>query len=99
MVILAVTPTCIYNMSSNDAKRPKHIRKRQYIPNKSNDELDNVELYQLRQQVSKYKRQQAKLKKLAEWNLRSTKSSLKDVRETLEILEDLYGDQMYEHDL
>lgn len=82
--MLAVTPLRIYN----DSKRPKHIRKR---PTKVNDEL-----VQLRKQVVMYKHERAKLKKLAEWNLRSTKSSLKDVQETLEILEDLYGDEMYE---
>lgn len=82
--MLAVTPLRIYN----DSNRPKHIRKR---PTKVNDEL-----VQLRKQVVMYKHERAKLKKLAEWNLRSTKSSLKDVQETLEILEDLYGDEMYE---
>jgi uncharacterized protein YlxW (UPF0749 family) len=82
--MLAVTPLRIYN----DSNRPKHIRKR---PTKLNDEL-----VQLRKQVVMYKHERAKLKKLAEWNLRSTKSSLKDVQETLEILEDLYGDEMYE---
>jgi uncharacterized protein YlxW (UPF0749 family) len=82
--MLAISPLRIYN----DTSRPKHIRKR---PTKANDELN-----QLRQQVVMYKRERAKLKKLAEWNLRSTKSSLKDVQETLEILEDLYGDEMYE---
>ena len=82
--MLAVTPLRIYN----DSNRPKHIRKR---PTKVNDEL-----VQLRKQVVMYKHERAKLKKLAEWNLRSTKSSLKDVQDTLEILNDLYGDEMYE---
>jgi uncharacterized protein YlxW (UPF0749 family) len=82
--MLAISPLRIYN----DSSRPKHIRKR---PTKLNDELVH-----LRQQVVMYKRERAKLRKLAEWNLRSTKSSLKDVQETLEILQDLYGDEMYE---
>lgn len=82
--MLAVTPLRIYN----DSNRPKHIRKR---PTKVNDEL-----VQLRQRITMYKRERAKLRKLAEWNLRSTKSSLKDVQDTLEILNDLYGDEMYE---
>mgnify|MGYP001103997272 CR=1 FL=1 len=37
-----------------------------------------------------------KLKRLAVWNLRSTKSALKDVEEMLTILEDLYGDDATE---
>lgn len=82
--MLAVTPLRIYN----DSNRPKHIRKR---PTKVNDEL-----VQLRQRITMYKRERVKLRKLAEWNLRSTKSSLKDVQDTLEILNDLYGDEMYE---
>jgi hypothetical protein len=97
MVVLSITPTRIYNSSSNENKRPKHIRKRRYGNAKSSNESDNVELSQLRTQVEKYKRGQAKLKRLAEWNLRSTKSSLMDVQETLDLLEDLYGDEAFEN--
>ena len=81
--MLAVTPLRIYNTSNSD-KRPKHIRKR------------SNELTRLRQKVSKYEYQREKLRKLAEWNLRSTKSSLKDVQDTIKILEDLYGEDAFE---
>jgi len=37
-----------------------------------------------------------KLKSLAMWNLRSTRSALKDIEEMLEVIEDLYGDETYE---
>ena len=47
----------------------------------------------LESDVKKYKDANSKLQKLAEWNLRSTKSALKDVQEILETLEDLYGDE------
>jgi hypothetical protein len=49
----------------------------------------------LRKQVEKYKNAQKKIKTLTEWNLRSTKSSLKDVQDILETLEDLYGDSAF----
>jgi hypothetical protein len=37
-----------------------------------------------------------RLKRLAVWNLRSTKSALKDVEEMLTLLEELYGDEATE---
>jgi hypothetical protein len=52
-----------------------------------------VRIRELESDVKKYKDANEKLKKLAEWNLRSTKSALKDVQEILETLEDLYGDE------
>ena len=58
--MLAVTPLRIYN----DSNRPKHIRKR---PTKVNDEL-----VQLRQRITMYKRERAKLRKLAENRMRLT---------------------------
>lgn len=88
MVVLSIAPIRIYNTSSNESKRPKRVLRR---PVKVSDEV-----VQLRHQIVMYKHERAKLRKLAEWNLRSTKSSLKDVQDTLEILNDLYGDEMYE---
>ena len=54
---------------------------------------DTEEVDKLKKQVTEYENTNKKLKKLAEWNLRSTKSALKDVQEILETIEDLYGDQ------
>jgi hypothetical protein len=54
---------------------------------------ETVRIKELETDVKKYKDANEKLKKLAEWNLRSTKSALKDVQEILETLEDLYGDE------
>jgi len=50
----------------------------------------------LRKQIVKYKTATEKMKLLAGWNLRSTKSALKDVQEMLETLEELYGDEAFE---
>lgn len=91
MVVLSITPIRIYNTSNNESKRPKRVRMRSV---KVDDEV-----VKLRHQIVMYKHERAKLRRLAEWNLRSTKSSLKDVQDTLEILNDLYGDEMYEKDL
>jgi|TARA_B110000503_G_scaffold76759_1_gene118397 hypothetical protein len=98
MATLCLTPLCIYNTANNESKRPKHTRKHYYGIGKSTIELANIELCQLRTQVVKYKREQVKLKRLTEFNLRSTKSSLRDIQETLEIIEDLYGDEAFEKD-
>ena len=95
MNTLCITPVRIYNTANNESKRPKHIRKRQFVVHKP-DTVDPVEIHRLREQVSKYKRGQAKLKRLARWNMRSAKSSIKDIQETLEILEDLYGDEAFD---
>ena len=94
--MLAVAPLRIYNTANNEFKKPKRIRKHRYAINTPNNEIDAFELHRLREQVAKYKRGQAKLKRLARWNLRSTKSSLRDIQETLETLEDLYGDEAFD---
>jgi hypothetical protein len=53
----------------------------------------NVRVRELEKKLEKYEIAGEKLKRLAGWNLRSTKSALKDVQEILETLEDLYGDE------
>jgi hypothetical protein len=89
---MLVSPLRIYNTIDKDPmKKRVNPRKHRYVINKPDSEIDQVELHHLREQVAKYRRGHAKLKRLARWNLRSTKSSLRDVQETLETLEDLYG--------
>jgi hypothetical protein len=39
-----------------------------------------------------------RLKSLAMWNLRSTRSALKDVEQMLEVIEDLYGEESFEEE-
>jgi|TARA_B110000238_G_scaffold149217_1_gene160926 CHAD domain-containing protein len=91
MVTLSITPIRIYNTANSE--KPKRVRKHNFAITKSKD---TDELHQLRSQIDKYKRAHIKLEKLAKWNLRSTKSSLKDVQDTLAIIEDLYGDNTFE---
>ena len=57
------------------------------------DRSQNLRVRELEQKLEKYENAGEKLKRLAGWNLRSTKSALKDVQEILETLEDLYGDE------
>ena len=84
MTTICISPIPIYNNQN---------RKRSLIqPISTNTE---PELRKLREQVEKYKNAQKKIKTLTEWNLRSTKSSLKDVQDILETLEDLYGDDAF----
>jgi len=91
--MLAIAPLRIYNTAEKDPmKKRVNARKNRYVINKP----DADELHQLQEQIAKYKRGHAKLKRLARWNLRSTKSSLRDVQETLETLEDLYGDLAFD---
>jgi len=59
-------------------------------------EVENVTINDLQEQIVKYKIATDKMKVLAGWNLRSTKSALKDVHEMLETLEELYGDEAFE---
>jgi hypothetical protein len=91
--MLAIAPLRIYNTTDKDPmkKRVNNPRKYRHVINKPDGEVER-----LREQVAKYERGHAKLKRLASWNLRSTKSSLKDIQETLETLEDLYGDMAFE---
>jgi len=67
-------------------------------PKKTTPEVKepDSEIEDLRKQIVKYKTAAEKMKLLAGWNLRSTKSALKDVQEMLETLEELYGDEAFE---
>ena len=48
------------------------------------------------EQIAKYKRAQKKIQMLTAWSLRSTQSSLTDLQNILETLEELYGDEAFE---
>ena len=84
MTTICIRPIPIYNTQN---------KKRSIIRPIST--ITEPELMKLRKQVEKYKNAQKKIKTLTEWNLRSTKSSLKDVQDILETLEDLYGDDAF----
>ena len=90
--MLAIAPLRIYNTADKDPmKKRVNVRKHRYAINQPDGEVER-----LREQISKYKRGQAKLTRLANWNLRSTKSSLRDIRDTLELLDDLYGEMAFD---
>lgn len=50
----------------------------------------------VREQIAKYKRAQKKIQMLTAWSLRSTQSSLTDLQQILETLEELYGDEAFD---
>lgn len=57
---------------------------------------DEIMIKKLEKQVTKYREAQRKIKMLTKWSIRSTQSSLKDVQDILETLEDLYGDEAFD---
>jgi len=77
---------------------PAEIRTRNFVMMPSVDRSQNVRVRELEQNLEKYENAGEKLKRLVGWNLRSTKSALKDVQEMLETLEDLYGDEAFEEE-
>jgi len=100
MFAISATPVRVYNSvekKSEDAPRrnPKrHWRQHAINPRMPTvDRSQNVRVRELEKKLEKYENAGEKLKRLAGWNLRSTKSALKDVQEILETLEDLYGDE------
>lgn len=96
---MLVSPLRIYNtIDKEPMKKRVNVRKHRYAIEKPGGEIDRVELHRLREQVAKYKRGQAKLKRLARWNIRSNKSSLRDGQEILGILEELYGELTYDEE-
>jgi hypothetical protein len=52
---------------------------------------------ELELEVEKYKKINSKLKMIAGWNVRASKSALRDSQHILEIIEDLYGDEAVEN--
>ena len=65
-------------------------------PKSPTPEVESETIDDLREQIAKYKIASKKMKVLAKWNLRSTKSALRDVQEMLETLDELYGDEAFE---
>ena len=111
MIAIACAPTRIYNTAGKRVKKDGDRHWRQHStgasvrphrfamePKKTTPEVKepDSEIEDLRKQIVKYKTATEKMKLLAGWNLRSTKSALKDVQEMLETLEELYGDEAFE---
>jgi hypothetical protein len=90
--MLAVRPLRIYNMSE------KHWR--QYSPETPRRPIivkaATTEVEKLKVELKKHKEAEQKIKRHAEWMLRSTQSAHKDAKDVIEILKDLYGDDAFE---
>ena len=112
MNAIACAPTRIYNTAERRVKGAGGRHWRQHstgasvrphrfaMEPKKTPEVEepkpDSEIEDLRKQIVKYKTATDKMKLLAGWNMRSTKSALKDVQEMLETLEELYGDEAFE---
>ena len=106
MIALACAPTRIYNTAEKKnevkVKNNKERHWRQHSTGASSrphrfametPKVEKVTDADLREQIIKYNVANKKMKQLAKWNLRSTKSALKDVQEILETLDELYGEE------
>ena len=58
--------------------------------------VETVRMEKVHEQIAKYKRAQKKIQMLTAWSLRLTQSSLTDLQNILETLEELYGDEAFE---
>lgn len=58
--------------------------------------VETVRMEKIHEQIATYKRAQKKIQMLTAWSLRSTQSSLTDLQNILETLEELYGDEAFE---
>lgn len=109
MIALACAPTRIYNTAEKKneekVKNNKDRHWRQHSTGTSSrphrfametPKVKNVNIADLQKQIDKHEIANKKMKQLAKWNLRSTKSALKDVQEILETLDELYGDEAFE---
>lgn len=76
------------------SREPVEIRSHNFAMTPQTDDTECVK--QLREQVQFYRTATMKMKTLASWNLRSTKSALKDVQEMIDVIEDLYGETAFE---
>jgi hypothetical protein len=94
MITIARTPIHVFNsVEKKPQSAPRHKSSRHWRQH-SMERVDMMSdrIRDLEKQVSQSEAANAKLKRLAQWNLRSTSSALKDVEEMLVILEDVYGE-------
>lgn len=76
------------------SREPVEMRTHNFAMTPQNTDTECVK--QLREQVQLYRTATMKMKTLALWNLRSTRSALKDVQEMIDVIEDLYGETAFE---
>lgn len=98
MFAICATPVRVYNTNE---KKPeyRHWRQRAMNPEMPRvSRCQEVTIRQLTSQITEYKMANKRLKSLAMWNIRSTRSALKDVEQMLEVIEDLYGEESFEEE-
>jgi hypothetical protein len=99
MYAICATPIRVYNSVEKKpeaAPKYRHWRQRAINPEMSrvnHCQCQDATIRQLTNQITEYKMANKRLKTLVQWNLRSTKSALKDVEQMLQIIEDLYGEE------
>ncbi len=88
MFAVCCAPVRVFNTSEYPKKRSHS-----YVINRS-DEL--IKMDKLRQEISKYRIAQAKVKTLSTWALKTSRSATKDLEHILEIIDDMYGEEGFE---
>jgi hypothetical protein len=105
MFAISATPIRVYNsVEKKPEAAPRHKPHRHWRQHAMNPQMPRVSrcqevtIRQLTSQITEYKTANKRLKMLALWNLRSTRSALKDVEQILEVIEDLYGEESFEEE-
>lgn len=110
MFSIIYKPTCTIYNTKKEQEPPKKTKRhwRQYSTGSSErprvkfamspkpKTLMRDRVVELELEVEKYKQINTKLKMIAGWNVRASKSALRDSQHILEIIEDLYGDEATE---
>jgi hypothetical protein len=103
MFAISATPVRVYNsVEKKPEAAPRYTSNRHWRQHAMNPQIPRMErsqfskIQELEKKLDKYEKANEKLKMLAGWNLRSTKSALKDVQQIMETLEDLYGEEAFE---
>ena len=83
-------------------RRVRHWRQHMYA-HPSQEEIANRALSkgaerirEMEIEIERYKRVNAKLERMAKWNLRSSRSTLTTTEEMLQLLQDTFGDEAFE---
>jgi hypothetical protein len=101
-ITCAQVPAHVPISTETKKKRTRHWRQHMYT-HASHDDVSNRALMkgrdkirELEVELEKYKRVNAKLERMAKWNLRSSQSTLTTTHEMLQVLQDTFGDEAFE---
>jgi len=101
-ITCAQVPARVPVSAETKKRRARHWRQHMYAHGSYDDVSNRVlikgqdKIRELEEELEKYKRVNAKLERMAKWNLRSSQSTLTTTQEMLELLEDTFGDQAFE---